>query len=121
MSKVVFVFDQVRHFHIPLFEGLEHRFRGGKIELSLCRGSEGGGNARGSVNKKVIANEETYELHELKIRSYTIRLALGYLGIIYRLKPDIVVCPAHPGDLGHWALIALSKLVGFKLVAWHLQ
>lgn len=116
--KIIFVFDQVRHFHVPLFEELDSRLSARNSQLHLIRGIEPAAKARGSVSKKVIQNEHAFLLRDFKISTYTVRLALGHLGIIRRLKPDIVVCPAHPGDLGHWGLIALSKLMGFKLVAW---
>jgi glycosyltransferase involved in cell wall biosynthesis len=119
MKKVVFVFDQVRHFHVDLFRQLEQRLASRGIELHLIRGSVGGdGSARRSTDQQVIARESTFRLRDWRIGPYTLRLGAGYLPEVRRLRPAVVVCSAHPGDLGHWRLGSMKRRVGFRLVAW---
>ena len=67
---------------------------------------------------QVIPLEQKFPLRDRKIGNFVLRLALGYLKPLRELRPDVVVCPAHPGDLGHWGLIALKKFFKFRLVAW---
>lgn len=119
MKKIVFVFDQVRHFHVDLFRHLDHRLQARGIQLHLIRGSvDGDLNPRSSTHEEVIARESTFRLHDYAIGTYTLRLGMGYLAEIHRLRPDVVVCSAHPGDIGHWLLAGLKQRLGFKLVAW---
>jgi glycosyltransferase involved in cell wall biosynthesis len=73
---------------------------------------------RTAVQEKVISSEQKFHLRDWRVRTYVFRLALGYLRIIRQLQPDVVVCSAHPGNLGHWALIALRPRWNFRLVAW---
>lgn len=117
-SRVLVVFDQVRHFHLPLFEALESRLEGAGVELHLCRGEESAGSARGSVARPAVSRETRYRLRDHRLGSYTLRLGLGYLAEVRRLRPDLVICPAHPGNLGHWGLALLKPMLGFKLVSW---
>lgn len=88
------------------------------IELHLFRGAESGSDPRGGVGRKTISRENTFPLRDYKIGSFTLRLACGYLQAIRDLRPDLVVCPAHPGNLGHWRLGGLRGDLGFKLVSW---
>ena len=119
MKKVMFVFDRVMHYHQDLFVELEQRLKAHSVELHLCSGREmatSGG--RVALNKNSIGNESTFQLNDYRAGGFTFRLATGYLKKVKELRPDVVVCPAHPGDIGHWGLIRLRKRLGFKLVAW---
>ena len=87
-------------------------------ELHLCRGEEAAGSARGSVGRAAIRLETRYRLRDWRIKNYTFRLGLGYLREVARLRPRVVVCPAHPGNLGHWCLVVMKHVFGFKLVSW---
>ena len=118
-SRVIaFVFDQVRHFHRDLFHALEPRLEAVGAALHLFRGTEAGSNARGSVAEPVVRNETFYPLRDYRLGKYVFRLAGRYLAGIRNLCPKVVVCPAHPGDLGHWRLIRAKHKLGFRLVAW---
>lgn len=119
MKKVLFIFDRVMHYHQDLFVELERRLEANGVELHLCSGREAvpaGG--RVALNRSTIRHESTYSLTDLKLGGFTFRLATGYLGTVKALRPDVVVCPAHPGDLGHWGLIWAKKRLGYRLVAW---
>jgi glycosyltransferase involved in cell wall biosynthesis len=119
MKKVMFVFDRVMHYHQDLFVELEQRLKAHLVELHLCSGREtatSGG--RVALNKNSIGNESTFQLNDYRAGGFTFRLATGYLKKVKELRPDVVVCPAHPGDIGHWGLVRLRKRLGFKLVAW---
>jgi glycosyltransferase involved in cell wall biosynthesis len=117
--KVAFVFDRVMHYHLDLFRHLEDRLANHGIELHLISGMRPAQETgRVAVTEKVIPLEHKFLLHDRKIGSFVCRLAFGYLKIIRELRPDIVVCPAHPGDLGHWGLVWLKKRLGYRLIAW---
>lgn len=117
-ASILVVFDQVRHFHLPLFEELEKRMDEKGIELHLCRGEEAAGSARGSVERAAVRRETRYRLRDHRIGSYTFRLGLGYLAEAWRLRPQVVICPAHPGNFGHWCLAVMKRLLGYRLVSW---
>lgn len=119
MKKVLFIFDRVMHYHQDLFVELERRLEAKGVELHLCSGREtatAGG--RVALNRNTIRHESTYALNDRKLGGFTFRLATGYLDTIKGLRPDVVVCPAHPGDIGHWGLIRAKKRFGYRLVAW---
>ena len=117
--KVVFVFDRVMHYHLDLFRQLEERLRSHGVDLHLLSGAKPARETgRVAVETQVIPLEQKFPLRDRKIGNFLLRLALGYLGPIRRLRPDVVICPAHPGDVGHWALIGLKKLQHYRLVAW---
>lgn len=117
--KVVFVFDRVMHYHLDLFRQLEERLRNHSVDLHLLSGAKPDREkGRVAVDIQVIPLEQKFPLRDRKVGSFILRLALGYLGPILRLRPDVVICPAHPGDVGHWALIGLKKILHYRLVAW---
>lgn len=117
--KVVFVFDRVMHYHIDLFRQLDERLKLHDIELHLISGSyPSKETGRVGVEVQVIPTEKKFQLRDRRFGNFIFRTALGYLEIVRTLRPDVVVCPAHPGDIGHWGLIGLKKLMGFKLLAW---
>lgn len=118
-SKVVFVIDRVMHYQLDTIRQLEKRLQARNIELHLISGivstKDSGRNA---VEEDVIPAETKFQLRDWKVGTYVFRFALGYLRTIRRLQPDMVVCSAHPGNLGHWALIALKKNWKYSLLAW---
>jgi glycosyltransferase involved in cell wall biosynthesis len=117
--KVAFVFDRVMHYHLDLFRQLETRLTNRGIELHLISGTRPDHETgRVAVTEKVIPWEHKFFLRDKKVGSFVFRLAFGYLKMIRKLRPDVVVCPAHPGDLGHWGLIALKRFSKFRLLAW---
>lgn len=119
MKKVLYIFDRVMHYHQDLFVELERRLEVKGVEVHLCSGREtatAGG--RVALNRNTIHRESTYALNDFKLAGFTFRLAAGYLGTVRALRPDVVVCPAHPGDVGHWGLIWGKTLLNYRLVAW---
>jgi glycosyltransferase involved in cell wall biosynthesis len=117
--RVAFVFDRVMHYHLDLFRQLEERLRNRGIELHLYSGAKPSRETgRVAVQTQVIPSEQKFQLRDRKVGTFILRLALGYLGPIRRLHPDVVICPAHPGDLGHWGLILMKSLSKYRLLAW---
>ncbi len=119
MKKAVFIFDRVAHYHQELFKRLEAELPQKGIELHLLSG-EASGNATGraGLKTKVIANESKYCFHEYKVRSFTLRRTSGVVEHIIDLKPNIVVCMGHVGNITHWKLARLKNRLNYKLVAW---
>lgn len=119
MKKIAFVFDRVMHYHLDLFRQLDERLEERGVELHLISGFHPvGETGRAAVEESVIPRQHKFALRDRKAGSFVFRLAFDYLGIVQKLRPDIVVCPAHPGDVGHWGLIVMRKFLGFKMVAW---
>lgn len=117
--RIVFVFDRVMHYHVELFRRLNDRFQEKGIDLYLVSGMRPAGESgRVAVAEQVIPLERKFALRDWKVGNFVFRLALGYLKPVQELQPAVVVCPAHPGDLGHWGLIALKRLAGYRLLAW---
>jgi len=119
MKKVVFIFDRVAHYHRELFKRLEKELPQLGIELHLLSG-EASTNATGRVGLKtnVVENESKYRFDEYKIRSFTLRRTAGVVERIEALRPDIVVCMGHVGNVTHWKLTRLKHTLNFRLVAW---
>lgn len=118
-ARCVFVFDRVMHYHLDLFRQLDARLKQRGIELHLLSGRRAVHElGRVAIEEKVIPAESKFLLRDRKVGSFVFRLALGYLKRIRELRPDVLVCPAHPGDLGHWGLIWLKRRLGYQLVAW---
>jgi glycosyltransferase involved in cell wall biosynthesis len=118
-QKVVFVFDRVMHYHLDLFRQLEARLQNHGIELHLISGSKPKRETgRVAVEVQVIPSERKFLLRDKKFGSFVFRLALGYLRLVRELRPDVVVCPAHPGDLGHWGLLWMKRSTHYRLLAW---
>lgn len=119
MKKAVFVFDRVAHYHKELFKRLEAELPGHGIELHLLSG-ETANNSTGRVGlkTKVVKNELKYRFHEYKVRGFTLRRTTGVVERICDLKPRIVVCMGHVGNVTHWKLTKLKRELDYKLVAW---
>jgi glycosyltransferase involved in cell wall biosynthesis len=119
MKKILFIFDRVAHYHRELFRTLEELLQESGIELHLLSGQAGEGNVgRIGLNEKVISNEHKYSFKEKKIGTYTFRQAVGVIDHITAIKPNVVVCMGHVGNVTHWRLTALKRRLSFKLVAW---
>lgn len=119
MKKALFVFDRVAHYHRELFKRLETELPRRGIELHLLSGeTTKNGTGRVGLKTKVVKNEAKYRFHEYKIRSFTLRRTTGVVERVFELKPDIVVCMGHVGNITHWKLTKLKHKIGYKLVAW---
>ena len=119
MKHVLFIFDRVAHYHRELFKCLEAEMLRHGLVLHLLSG-EANVNATGRVGLKgkVIESESKYRFYEYKLRSFTLRRASGVVERVVDLKPDIVVCMGHVGNLTHWQLTWLKNKFNYKLVAW---
>lgn len=117
--KVAFVFDRVMHYHLDLFRQMEERLRNQGVELHLISGTKPTHETgRAAVETRVISMEQKFQLRDRKAGSFVFRLSLEYLKLIRKLRPHVVVCPAHPGDLGHWGLIWMKRRSNYRLLAW---
>lgn len=118
-KRILFIFDRVLHYHQDLFRQLEKRFADRGVELYLLAGARVKKEiGRVAVAEKTINNEQKYDLNDMRIAGFTVRLPASYMDQVAEINPDIVVCPAHPGDIGHWRLAKGKKKYGYKLVAW---
>ena len=119
MKKVLFIFDRVAHYHRDLFKTLEAEFPKYGLELHLLSGIRGeSAVGRVGLSEKVISKEYKYRFVERPIGPYVFRQAIGILEQLDVIRPHIVVCMGHVGNISHWRLIRLKKKIGFKLVAW---
>lgn len=119
MKKILFIFDRVMHYHRDLFQTLETRLKDAGMDLHLLSGESNlCATGRVGINDKLIENESKYRFIERKIGRYTLRYNSGVFNILYVLRPDTVVVMGHSGNITHWVLALLKKILGFKLVAW---
>ena len=99
MKKILFVFDQVAHYHRELFTQLDARLSERGAELHLLSGiAHAGRTGRVGVAHRVVARESKYRFHELAVGSYVFRTSTGVLPMVRAIKPDVVVCMGHVGD-----------------------
>lgn len=118
-QKVVFIFDRVMHYHLELFRQLDERLKNKGIELHLISGAKPSHETgRVAVEDQVIPREQKFQLRDRKVGSFVFRMALGYLKLVREIQPNVVICPAHPGDLGHWGLIFLKHISHYRLISW---
>jgi glycosyltransferase involved in cell wall biosynthesis len=119
VTRVLFFFELVAHYHAEMFRGLERRLEQQGIELHLASG-EVPANASGRVGlrKKVLNNERKFGYSAHKIGSYTLRRAAGVGEAVKELRPAVVVCMAHVGNFSHWWLALNKRRYGYRLVAW---
>jgi glycosyltransferase involved in cell wall biosynthesis len=119
MKKVLFIFNRVAHYHRDLFKSLEAELPNYGLELHLLSGMRPRSDTgRVGLEEKIVSNEYKYQFVERRIGSYVLRRAEGIIGRIHDIRPHIVVCMGHVGDISHWRLIRLKRKLGFKLVAW---
>lgn len=118
-KRILFIFDRVLHYHQDLFRQLELRLEKHDIELFLLAGEQvAQETGRVAVAEKTISREQKYVLQDKRLAGFTFRLPGAYMQDVAEINPDIVVCPAHVGDIGHWKLIWAKKKYQYKLVAW---
>ena len=118
-QKVTFVFDRVMHYQLDPLRGLEARLRRHGVEMGLISGIRPqGASGRVAVEAQAVSSETKFRLWDLTVGSYVFRFALGYVWQIRKQRPEVVVCAAHPGDLGHWLLIGLKRRLNYRLLAW---
>jgi glycosyltransferase involved in cell wall biosynthesis len=119
MKKVLFIFNRVAHYHRDLFKSLEAELPNYGFELHLLSGMRPRTDTgRVGLEEKIVSNEYKYQFVERQIGSYVLRRAEGIIGQIHDIRPHVVVCMGHVGDISHWRLIRLKRKLGFKLVAW---
>ena len=119
MKHVLFVFDRVAHYHRELFKQLGELLPQHGIELYLLSGETNASTTgRVGLKTKVVQNESKYRFYEYKVRSFTLRRTTGVVERVIELRPDVVVCMGHVGNITHWKLTRLKSKLGFKLVAW---
>lgn len=119
MNRVVFIFDRVAHYHRDLFKSLETALLAKEIELILLSGdTQAGATGRVGLKDKVISNEHKYRFKEYAIGSYTFRTAIDVPRLVASIRPDVVVCMGHIGNIGHWRLIQQKQKLGYRLVVW---
>ncbi len=119
MKRVLFVFDIVAHYHAAMFRRLEQRLAARGIELHLASG-EVPEEAKGRVGLRhaVVAHERKFRRQETIVRGWTLRRAPEVEQIVRELRPQVVVCMAHVGNLAHWSLVRGKRRQGYRLVAW---
>lgn len=118
-EKILFIFDRVAHYHRELFKTLEISLYEMGMELHLLSGQgDDGLNGRVGLGEKVISNEYKYRFKEYRIGTHTFRRSVGVVKKLHQLKPNVVVCMGHVGNITHWRLTQLKKKLGFKLIAW---
>lgn len=119
MKRAMFIFDRVAHYHRDLFKALETALHAAGVELVLLSGAAShGATGRVGLSEPVIAQEFKYTFKEHFVGSFTFRRAIGVNALIERLRPDIVVCMGHVGNISHWQLLRLRRTYGYKLVVW---
>lgn len=119
MTKVCFVFDRVAHYHRELFSHLEAELAQRGMELYLLSGeTHVDSTGRVGLSTAVVARETKYRFHEYRLGRFTLRRASGVIGQIRALRPAVVVCMGHVGNLTHWQLAWLKNRLGYRLIAW---
>jgi glycosyltransferase involved in cell wall biosynthesis len=119
MKKILFIFERVMHYHEDLLPRLEGDLHGLGCQLHVLSGVAGsGGSGRVELAHPLIRNEAKYRLHEYSVGNYVLRMASGVFPVVRELRPDIVVCAGHVGNLSEWRLALAKKRLGYRLVAW---
>lgn len=119
MKKILFVFERVMHYHKDLLPRLEADLLGLGYELHVLSGVANAGDiGRVELAHPLIANETKYRLHEYLVSNYVLRTAFGILPAVRDLRPHIVVCAGHVGNITEWRLALAKQRMGYRLVAW---
>jgi glycosyltransferase involved in cell wall biosynthesis len=119
MKKVLLVFERVMHYHKDLLQRLADDLPSRGYELHILSGvTKAGHTGRIELSSPVMANETKYRLQEYAVGNYIIRAASGVLPAVRELRPEIVVCAGHPGNITEWRLLLNKRRQGYKLVAW---
>jgi glycosyltransferase involved in cell wall biosynthesis len=119
MKKILFIFERVMHYHKDLFPRLQSDLAGLGYELHVLSGvANAGSTGRVELAQPLIVNEAKYRLHEYSFGHYVLRVASGVLSTVRTLRPDIVVCAGHAGNITEWRLALAKRRMGYRLVAW---
>lgn len=119
MTKVVFLFDRVMHYHKGLFVKLEADLALHGIELILLSGREKSiTTGRVALKTTIIKNQMEFDLVERPIGSFMVRYQKGIVERIAAMKPAVVVSMCHSGTFSEWQIALLKKKLGYKLIAW---
>jgi glycosyltransferase involved in cell wall biosynthesis len=119
LSKIVFVFDRVMHYHRALFVRLDRELGQLGHELILLSGKEKATTTgRVALKTQVVRNQIEFELDEWPIRTFMVRYQHGVARRIQEIRPDIVVTTCHSGTVSEWQIAGLKRKLDFKLVAW---
>jgi glycosyltransferase involved in cell wall biosynthesis len=119
MRKILFIFDRVVHYHQDLFQRLETDLPAFGCELHVLSGeANAGSTGRVGLAKPSVVNETKYRFHEYSVGTYVLRTATGIVPAVRALRPDIVVCMAHVGNITHWWLALDKQRLGYRLFAW---
>ena len=119
MRTIVFVFDDVMHYHRETFRAIEAyvRARGDRFVLLTAR-RDRVVSGRTPLAEAVVSEQHTYTLHEWRVRGFSVRYQRGLLEKISSLRPCVVVTVCHSGTLTEWLVIARKRRLNFKLLAW---
>lgn len=119
MKKVLFIFDRVAHYHRDLFTTLERILPEQGMELHLLSGAAPeSAKGRTGLRETIVRYEHKFQFREVRVASYTLRLAVGVTAQIRKIKPDVVLCLGHVGNATHWKITKLKEELGFRLIAW---
>jgi glycosyltransferase involved in cell wall biosynthesis len=119
MTNILFIFNRVAHYHEELFKTLEASLAARGITLHLLSGADNKFQVgRVGLRKKVIEKEYKFKFIEKRVGTYTLGFQSGIIGKICRIRPDMIIVTGHVGNFTDWLLIALKKVLRFKLVAW---
>lgn len=119
MTKIVFVFDRVMHYHRALFERIDHDLRQLGHEMFLLSGKEKATTTgRVALKTQILRNQVEFELDEWPVRTFMLRYQHGVAKKIQEIRPSIVVTTCHSGTVSEWQIAALKKKLNFRLVAW---
>lgn len=119
MKRVAFVADYIMHYHRDFLRALEQRVaeRGGQLTLFTARHTRPI-SGRTPLDTPAVADQRTYRLYERRVAGFWLRHQAGLVRGIWRLRPDVVISMCHSGTVSEWALAALKRILGYRLIAW---
>lgn len=125
LARVLFAFDRVAHYHVPMLQRLDGELGRHGVELHLAAGdareqTHGRVKKQGRVGvaQRVLDHEHRYGFSETVLAGWTLRRAPQLPAIVQAVAPQVVVCMAHVGHLAHWHLLRQRDRLGYRLVAW---
>ena len=108
MTKIVFVFDRVMHYHRALFERLDRDLRQMGHEMILLSGKEKASTTgRVALKTQVVRNQIEFDLNEWPIRSFMLRYQRGVAQKIREITPlqgSKTFDGRYPGRRSRWSL-----------------
>lgn len=119
MSRVVFVFDRVMHYHRDTLNALQSRLLACGVEFHLLSSQDQPG-AKGRVadGGRLGDWHRFYRLSEYQLGGFTLRMQHGLAALVRQIRPDVIVSMAHSGALSEWWLHAYAAKTGARTVAW---